>query len=504
MVLARGQRLARGLAGAAALAGLGLAARPAAAQAIKTNNYSIDLFQGPVLAPINVTALGGAYAAYAEGISGLVANAAAPAVRAPFSTSTFEYDGSGSISIPFKLFNNNDFEDTGRLDADYSDFLYGTLGGLLQYGPVGAGFNAELYRYTLTNTDGTATDVLLGKYHLLGAVRLLGDQLMIGGGARFATLTLTASDVKNATIFGAGPEVGVLIRPDWQSFRIGATFRSAVDGGQLIGSIHTTNAAGVEYAGGLVVPNNVVLPWELETGVVVQVGPRPLNPAWIDPRGRKDQVHVEIARHRARRLADHRAELADLADPVARAVRAAELAVVEAADREADLAAEKLALAVIERADRARYENWPREHLLFTAELLITGPVANGVSIERFLGQNQPPNPAQDGYTCDVGATLAQCPNAIGSSGAGVNFSPRFGIETEPIPGLSHTWVGSYYEPSRFDTPVGRQHFTFGADLRLFPTTWWGLVNEVVYKLQASMDFAPRYQSASLGIGVWH
>jgi hypothetical protein len=80
---------------------------------------------------------------------------------------------------------------------------------------------------------------------------------------------------------------------------------------------------------------------------------------------------------------------------------------------------------------------------------------------------------------------------------------------------LVHTRFGSYYEPKRFtnvvapdnpqaNTTVGRQHFTFGADLRLFETRWFGLVPPVIYQLQTSIDIAPRYQSASLGIGVWH
>jgi hypothetical protein len=139
---------------------------------------------------------------------------------------------------------------------------------------------------------------------------------------------------------------------------------------------------------------------------------------------------------------------------------------------------------------RARSWNWPREHLLVTAELLVTGAVDRGVSLERFLGQSQPQN--------------AGTPSVIGTSGGEVNFSPRFGIETEPIPGWVHTRFGSYYEPNRFNGPVGRQHFTFGADLRLFRTTFWGLVPPVVYKAQTSVDIAPRYQSVSLGLGVWH
>jgi hypothetical protein len=91
-----------------------------------------------------------------------------------------------------------------------------------------------------------------------------------------------------------------------------------------------------------------------------------------------------------------------------------------------------------------------------------------------------------------------------------MNFSPRVGLEMEPVPLYVKTRFGSYYEPNRFsyegpgcgDRP-GRQHFTFGGDLRLFSSTWFGLVPETTYKLQAYGDLAPRYQSFGLGLGVW-
>ena len=67
---------------------------------------------------------------------------------------------------------------------------------------------------------------------------------------------------------------------------------------------------------------------------------------------------------------------------------------------------------------------------------------------------------------------------------------------------LVQTRFGSYYEPNRFGR-VGRQHFTFGADLRVFDTTLWGLIPRVTYKLQTSIDLSARYESYSLGLGVW-
>jgi hypothetical protein len=464
-----------------------IAIAPGAARAdepsrLQPGRFAIDLFQGPLLAPISVTGIAGAYAAYAEGISGFVANAASPGVREPFSVSDFEIDGSGSISIPISLFENNDFDNSGSLDYDYSNFLYGTFGGILQYGPFGAGFNAELQRYSLTDAQSKKTNVLIGKYHLLGAFRLFGDQLVLGGGARFATLGIDAPE-GTFTMVGAAPELGFLIRPDWQSFRIGGTVRLPVEGVPAPG-------LGNGLPVGFPLPGHVVLPWEVEVGFAVQIGPRPLNPVWIDPDQQEREVQASFRRRASERTRRRRDELAKIADPVARGVREREQGAEAALALEREGREERRALGVLKQERRARYWNWPREHLLLTAELLVTGAVENGVSIQAFLGQNQPKS--------DPGS------QAAGSSGASVSFSPRFGVETEPIPDLVHTRFGTYYEPSRFGDRVGRQHFTFGADLKLFRTTWFGLVPEVIYKIQATADMAPRYQSVSLGAGVWH
>ena len=475
---ARGAILPLALAGSLA----GGEAQAADPPRLRQGQFSIDLFQGPLLAPISVTGIAGAYAAYAEGISGFVANAASPGVREPFSVSNFEIDGSGSISIPISLFENNDFDNSGSLDFDYSNFLYGTFGGIIQYGRFGTGFNAELQRYTLTSAQAQTTNVTIGKYHLLGAFRLFGDQLVIGGGARFATLGIDAPE-GTFTMIGGAPELGFLIRPDWQSFRIGATVRMPVQGVPAPGF-------GNGLPVGLELPGHVVLPWEIEAGVAVQIGPRPLNPVWIDPEQQENEVKASFRQRVEERERRRRDELGRIVDPVARGARERELLADGALVLLRDAREEARALNALKKERRARYWNWPREHLLLTAELLVTGAVDQGVSIQTFLGQNEIHRDPTSG--------------GAGSSGASVSFSPRFGVETEPVPDLVHTRFGTYYEPSRFGDRVGRQHFTFGADLKLFHTTYWGLVPEVIYKIQATADMSPRYQSVSLGAGVWH
>src|SRR5262249_5869873 len=192
-------------------------------------HYTIDVFQGPILAPSDVIGIAGAYAGVAEGIAGMVVNAAAPAVREAYNVSWFNWDFSPSNSIPFNIFGTrDDFDNTGSAGHAYTDFIYGTAGGLLQVGAFALGLNAEIQSYSLAQTgaQGASTAVTLGKYHALVAYRLLGDQLMVGTGLRVTTLSLDPHDGQtHLTLIGTAPEFGVLVRPDWQSFRLGATVR---------------------------------------------------------------------------------------------------------------------------------------------------------------------------------------------------------------------------------------------------------------------------------------
>ena len=471
-----------------------MAPREAAAQAIPNNRYSLDFFQGPSLAPIRVQGIGGSYAAVAEGISGFVVNAASPAVRDPSSGKWWEIDAGVSLSLPLVLVERADFDNSGKIDQSYTDFIYVAAGGLLQFGPFGTGFIADAQRYTLTS-EGVRTDVNIGRAHVLAAWSFLGGQLMIGGGARIGTMLLQTAD-NELTMLGVAPEFGFLVRPDWKSFRIGATFRMPVEAGELTSKRPTVLKDGVRTAGGLVLPEHVVWPWELEVGIAVQVGPRPFNPQWINPHDQEAQLRVVQDIERRRREAARAQELAAITDETERRLRAKEHEEARAREAVEDERAFEKAAQQLMKERQARYANWPREMLLVTAELLVTGNVDRGVGLEGFLGQNELSGPP---------------PGArIGSSGSEINFSPRFGIETEPIPGLVHTRFGSYYEPRRLKLSdgdsalgVGRQHFTFGADIRVLTTTFWGLVPEITYTLQASVDIAPRYENFSIGIGNW-
>lgn len=429
-----------------------LGVTPAAAQPASTldgNDFAVELFRGPVLAPLRVTGLAGAYAGVGEGISGLPANAASPAVRSLTSIDTFDWDIAASLSIPLPLAEANDFDNSGARDADDSRFVYATAGGMLQYGAFGAGGLAELERYSLF-TGGRTTTALVTRYHGLVGVALGHGQVVVGGGVRAVTMGIDAPEA-NLTLAGVAPQLGVLVSPLALPFRVGATVRAPVDAGAL-GAGAPVGDDGVRRLGGLVLPDAVVWPTEIEVGAALQLGPRPLQRRFVDP---EDDLAAAEAAARLRGVGEE-------------GQRAQE---------------ERLRRARIEEA-----RGLPREHLLLTAALLVTGPVSDAIGLEAFLAQRRRDSDA------------AAIP---GASGARFNYSPRVGLQFEPLPSWLQTRFGTYYEPNRFGG-TGRQHFTFGADLRVLSTRLFGLAPDgVTYAVLGAVDLAPRYESISLGIGVW-
>jgi hypothetical protein len=459
------------------------------------NDFAIDLFQGPVLAPIRVTSMGGAYAGYAEGIAGFVANAASPSVRHSHSTGWWDGDVDASVSIPIPLFGNNDFDNSGDIDADYTNFVYLAGGAQLQAGPFGLGAFGDLQRYTLSfSSDEDEAAVVVGRYHLLASWGFLGDQLHVGGGPRALTLSVTTANT-DITFAGVAPQIGILVKPDWTPFRFGATYRHPVSASTSIGT-GATVVDGVRRAGNLVMPDRVELPWEIEIGTAVQVGPRPLNPQWIHPDDHEQELRDAYAERKRLRALRVEQQLNGLPPGETRKQLARQLRSEQALLDRREERRMKRDLERLRDERRARAQNWPREALLLTLDLLVTGPVDDAIHLERFLAQGQ---------------MQVASPCVAVASGEEANFSPRLGLEMEPFVGWMHTRFGTYYEPNRYryapegcNDRVGRQHFTFGADVKLASTTWFGLVPEVTYKLQAYGDLAPRYQSFGAGFGVWY
>jgi hypothetical protein len=230
-------------------------------------------------------------------------------------------------------------------------------------------------------------------------------------------------------------------------------------------------------------PRSVNLPWELDLGFALQGGARPMNIHWSNPRDEEDHLREEILAARTRRAIE-RAEILAKLPPEQRERRAQELARDDAALRE--LEERELAKFTERLASRRReqFRRLPREFVLFTMGLLVTGPTEAGISLESFFTQQ------------------------IVRAGAVTTFSPRAGLEAEIFPNLFRPRIGTYVEPSRFtlepDWTAFRQHFTAGFDLYLFRWAVFGLVPDgTAWRLTTAVDVSHNYWNYGLSIGIW-
>jgi hypothetical protein len=213
--------------------------------------------------------------------------------------------------------------------------------------------------------------------------------------------------------------------------------------------------------------------------VAFQLGPRPLNPSWINAHDAERPLGDKIAVARATRAHENALELEKLS-PEVRVKRRAEMLREEQAlraveDQHMDAEAQRL-----RDVRKARFENWPRERLLFLVSVLVAGASDRAVAMEGLLEQK------------------------LDYVGRLLSVSPRFGFESEPIVNFLRARVGTYLEPSRFEDGHARQHFTFGADFKLFPFSPFGIFGDQVWRAGFAADLAPRYANWGIGVGAWH
>jgi hypothetical protein len=455
-----------------------------------------------------VTGVGGAYVADAENTEGSAVNPAAPAVRNPYSTDWFDYDLGLGASLP-GAFASTDFDNHGDAfnlpNPQAGNFVDLTLGGSLKFGALGVAATGDLEQYSLTTsggsvgaipTGGTGLTLEIARWKVQAAYAFFDGQLVFGAGARILSLQIhdhernflpvqTGTSLlvqRGATLLtmtGVGPELGALYMPTGAQVRLGVALRAPVSGGIFGSENVTTNPVGVRQVGPFVLPSSVDMPWEADLGVAYQLGPRPLNPGWRNPRDQAASLREQIADARAARAHEREQELEPLSG-APRAIREAQLDADEARARAGEDARLDDVMRHLREEAQARYDNWPREKILLLASVLLTGPSTNAVSVEGFLDQR------------------------VETVGRVVTATPRVGLEGEPLRDEMQLRVGSYVEPSRYVTGTPRQHFTFGGDVRLVPCTFWGLFPKDPWKIGFIIDLAPRYSNYGLAIGTWH
>lgn len=462
---------------------------------IRTSDYSVDLYQGPVTSSSRIIGLGGAYVGIAEGVEGLEHNPAAAAVRTPWSVDSFDYDLSLGLTFPSSL-RGTDFYNTGQgtTDVDAADdgFVFFTPAVAFQDGGWGYGISAALQNFQLSGERTLATESdLTAQFAEITLVTAYGfdrQQFSLGVGVRSIGLTVARQLGSGATeeLFvttGIAPVAGVLWRPNGERFRVGAAFKFAVETEVSAGSEVTENPDGdlVLGPGGtdpasIWLPRNLRQPWEASLGLVLQLGPRPLNPAWTDPERELAQLERYLAwrgRERQRRLhAEQKG--ASAAEREALAADAAFASTLDA------LEFARQARALRELLKR-RSRQLARSYVLISTELQVVGSSESAVGVESFIERK------------------------VSRAGDSVTVGPRLGVETEAVPNWLKLRAGTYGEPSRFKAGSNRLHATLGFDLKLFPWSVFGLFDEgTQWRVGGALDAARRYFGWSASLGVWH
>jgi hypothetical protein len=418
----------------------------------RSSDYSIDLFQGPVLAGTRITGLSGAYTALAEGVEGHRYNAAAPAVRSPTSTNRVDWDVDAGLSLAPGL-KRTDFDNNGKTGFNYNNFFFASLGGQVQVRRLGFGANVNIQQYKLDSTaDGGSRTLRSVQLQLLTAYSFAEDQLVIGAGFRVLGLYLLETQPLGEKVLfstvGVGGELGALLAPDKLPLRFGATVRtpivSAASPSERIGQDEQGNFK----LGSAYLPAKVHVPWEIEGGIAFSLGKRPINQRWFD----RERISDEDAK--------------------ALVVREG----VDPKDAKRMLA-------------KRRYQTVPRDKFLVSGTLLMTGITPKGVGFESFLSQTVP--------------VLSQ-PKVVERSGERLSLTPRLGVEAEPIDNRLQVRVGGYLEPSRFREGSARMHGTLGFNVKIFESTFFGFYDKgTPFAVGFGTDFSARFFSWGISAGIW-
>jgi hypothetical protein len=465
---------------------------------LSSSDYALDLHQGPVFAGTRVIGLAGAFVAIAEGVDGDTQNPASPAIRAPYSYSSAEQEFGFGVTFPNGL-RRYDFFNSGRetcLPTDNQIYVF--LNGAVHVQVDNWGFAAtgDLQQYTFRGQNAVpeagrrSLTAQIMQSHLMTAHAFDDGQLAIGVGARVTTLTITTRStlLEEGTNLlkttGAGLEVGFVWRPNETRVRLGGAFRSASTAETPMSSRRLINGRNDDPEDDRFIPSRVTVPWDVNIGAALQLGQRPLNPPWINPRDLVDRVRRRVdwrARERARAARKRLARARSLAEDTT--ALSAQLEEEEAKAAARDEAEIETAKADVKRSIRHAYAILPRPHLLITTSLVMTGVVEDGVGLEGFLdGKEQ-------------------------RSGQQLSLSPRVGLELEPILHWTKIRGGAYFEPTRFATNIagGRSHSTFGIEQKILPWDVFGTFPEGNwFRLTGAVDLARNYLGWAVAIGVWH
>ena len=424
--------------------------------ALDSNDYGIDLFTGPVIGPGRIVGMAGAYGAIATGIDGAQWNPAGYAERAEYEIDWWEWELTGGLSLS-GLFTRNDFDNNGTSALSAADAVRLTLGGRLQFANAGIGVSLTAQNYTLSNKMGSSADVSFITTRVGLGYAFLGGDLVAGGAIR--SISFSVDDPKSSKAVvnfeGLGVELGVLIRPAFKRYRLGAAFRTAVDSKPSTAGMQSTDEDGVMRAQGLVLPNRVHVPWEAQVGFAYLIGERRANVPWRHTRDVKRILRRQI------QTEGYEAPRTFGGDPYPPLP-------------ENEQAALQVALDNDREAERRYLRAQPRRYVLLSSDFIVYGATDNGQSVEAFLVQRRE------------------------ASGRKPSYGLRIGAESEFVRDRLKMRAGSYLEPSRTNRSYYRPHGTLGADVRMFDLWGWSIRGGL------TLDLAARYFDWGIGLGFWY
>jgi hypothetical protein len=459
---------------------------------IKTSDYTLDLFRGPIFAGARVTGLGGAYVAISEDVDGDLQNPASPAVRPFFSYTYFDYWLGFGLTFPATL-QNVDFFNSGsktHITNPPDSFVFFSPSVNLQFGALGVGLSLETQQYALSTGDDTTgaprttLRVTIPTTHVQFGYGLDHNQWVVGVGARFVSMSVRGPDEHKPafTSSGTGLEFGMVWKPENTPLRLGLAYRTAIQTqasyteGLLPnseGDIVAQNTAGTSYY----LPKAVAVPWDLNFGFAVQFGGRPLNPPW---RTNDELIERQKIEYRLRQMDREAAMAHDLAEARTDADRARIRARYKHQQDADDAVIDRALLAAkwqIER-DLLRMN---RFYVQVAGSMIISGPVDQGVGVESLMTQT------------------------VNRSGQKTVISPRLGVESGVIPNYLKLRAGTYIEPTRFEGSSARTHFTAGADVKLLIWNVFGLwPDDYMWRLGVGADVAHRYNTFGVTIAGWY
>ena len=233
---------------------------------------SLNAAQGPIAGSPRFIGLGGAFVAIAEDSEGVALNPASDAVRLPYSWQQFDYSFGVDFALGAWLPKNDFYNQPSDGNADQSTALFGSVHANAYYEHFGFGMAAEAQSNATSRPDKrqgvtTSLGANFGVVHASVAYGFGAGQVLLGAGPRVIGMSFDSGSSSSAlSSAGVGYELGMILKPMADPFRIGIAVKSAID---------------AKLPGSATDPDTLHVPWEVAVGFAYQLGARPLNPPFV-------------------------------------------------------------------------------------------------------------------------------------------------------------------------------------------------------------------------------